>query len=233
MPRDLPLTFGGVELLLMPERAVYRPDARTLYVADTHWGKSATFRAGGIPVPPGGTAADFARLTAALRRTGAERLVVLGDLLHARLGRREAATNAAILAWRAEVDDVRVELIRGNHDLAAGDPDPAWKIATSPDPTPDPPFLLKHVPPSDPAGPTLAGHEHPAVRLHGPGGETLKLPCFRIDERRGEGAVLTLPAFSSFADGGLVRPRRGERIALIAEDEVVEAPLRKPRGAFG
>ncbi|QDT14345.1 ligase-associated DNA damage response endonuclease PdeM [Alienimonas californiensis] len=237
MSGDLTLTFGGEALILMPERAVFRPPPAggaggTLYVADTHWGKAATFRAAGVAVPPGGTAADLARLSRALRRTRAGRLVVLGDLLHARLGRNEAATNAAVAAWRAETADVRMELVLGNHDRAAGPPDPAWQIEARPDPTPDPPFVLKHFPEPDPAGPVLAGHEHPAVRLAGPGGERLKLPCFRltgrIDDRGGEaGAVLTLPAFSAFADGGVLRPAPGERICVIADDEVLEIPLRK------
>ena len=219
MSGDLATTFGGVDLVLMPERAVFRPDSRTLYVADTHWGKTATFRATGIAVPAGTTAADFARLTAAVRRTGAERLVVLGDLLHARRGRREAAFLKAVAAWRAENARLRVDLIEGNHDRAAGGPDPAWEIAVLPDPTPDPPLILKHYPDADPAGPVLAGHEHPAVRLAGPGGEKMKLPCFRVGER-----VLTLPAFSAFADGGSVRPTADERICVIAEGEVIELP---------
>lgn len=232
MDGDLPLRFGGVDLVLMPERAVFRPDSRTLYVADTHWGKTATFRAGGIAVPAGTTRADLARLTAALRRTGATRLVVLGDLLHARLGRDEAATNAAIRAWRDGVSDVRVELVQGNHDRAAGDPHPDWRIAVVTDPTADPPLVLKHFPDPHPDGPVLAGHEHPAVRLDGPGGEKLKLPCFRVSEpAAGQGgAVLTLPAFSDFADGGTVRPTAGERICVVAEDEVIDVTRRKPAG---
>ena len=233
MPGDLTLTLGGETLRLMPERAVFRPERNTLYVADTHWGKTATFRAGGIAVPAGTTAADFARLTAALRRTAATRLVVLGDLLHARRGRKEQATNAAVAAWRAEVSDVRIELVRGNHDRAAGDPDPAWEIAVVPDPTPDPPFVLKHYPDPHPGGPVLAGHEHPAVKLHGPGGETLKLPCFRVGGDRDAGEVLTLPAFSTFADGGIVRPKPGERICVVAEDEVIDMTPRLRRPRFG
>ena len=228
-PGDLPVTFGGVDLVLLPERAVFRPDAATLYVADTHWGKTATFRAAGIAVPPGSTTADFARLTAAVRRTGAARLVILGDLLHARRGRREAATLAAVAHWRAENAGLRVELIEGNHDRAAGPPDPAWEIAVRPDPTPDPPLVLKHFPDADPDGPVLAGHEHPAVRLTGPGGETLKLPCFRVGRD-----VLTLPAFSTFADGGTVRPRADERICVVAEEEeVIYVTPRAKRPRFG
>ena len=227
-PGDFPLTFGGVDLVLLPERGVFRPGTRTLYVADTHWGKTATFRAAGIAVPPGSTAADFDRLTAAVRRTGAERLVVLGDLLHARRGRREAATNAAVADWRAANAGLRVELIEGNHDRAAGRPDPAWGIAVLPDPTPDPPLVLKHFPDPDSAGPVLAGHEHPAVRLTGPGGEKLKLPCFRVGPD-----VLTLPAWSTFADGGTVRPTTGERVCVVADGEVIDMTPRTSRPRFG
>jgi hypothetical protein len=54
----------------------------TLFVADVHLGKAAAFRAGGV-----GAARrdgnDLARLAALLARTGARRLVVLGDFLHA------------------------------------------------------------------------------------------------------------------------------------------------------
>ena len=228
MSGDLSLTFGGVNLALMPERAVFRPDARTLYVADTHWGKTATFRASGIAVPAGTTAADFARLTAAVRRTRAERLVVLGDLLHARRGRREAALLSTVAAWRAENAGLQVDLIEGNHDRAAGRPDPAWEIAVLPDPTSDPPLVLKHYPDPNPAGPVLAGHEHPAVRLVGPGGAKLKLPCFRVGRE-----VLTLPAFSAFADGGSIRPAADERICIIAEGEVIELPPPRKAGRFG
>ena len=227
-PGDLPLAFGGVDLVLLPERAVFRPDARTLYVADTHWGKPATFRAAGIAVPGGTTEADFDRLTAAVARTGADRLVVLGDLLHARRGRREAATLAAVAAWRAANPKLRVELIEGNHDRAAGRPDPAWGIVERPDPTLDPPLVLKHYPDADPAGSVLAGHEHPAVRLNGPGGEKLKLPCFRVGRD-----VLTLPAFSTFADGGTVRPRAGERIVVVADGELVEVAPQAAGRRFG
>lgn len=224
---DLPITFGGMPLVLLPERAVWRADTRTLFVADTHWGKPATLRAGGIPVPGGTTAADLARLSAALERTEATRLVVLGDLLHARLGRDERATVDAIEAWRAAHADLRIDLVEGNHDRGAGGVPPGWDITTLPDPTPDEGQMLRHVPDPHPDGPVLAGHEHPAVRLDGPGGERLKLPCFRLAPR-----VLTLPAFSGFADGGTIRPGRAERICVVADGEVIDitpAPPTHPR----
>ena len=46
--------------MLLAERALYWPRAATLFVADVHLGKAAAFRAGGVPLPRGATAADLA-----------------------------------------------------------------------------------------------------------------------------------------------------------------------------
>jgi len=54
--------------------------------ADLHLGKAATFRRAGIPVPEGTSARDLARLATLVRDTGADRLLILGDLFHARVG---------------------------------------------------------------------------------------------------------------------------------------------------
>ena len=56
----------GETLWLLPQRAVYWPRAGALIVADVHFGKAATFRAGGIPVPGGTTAEMLRRLSVAL-----------------------------------------------------------------------------------------------------------------------------------------------------------------------
>ncbi len=62
----------------------------------------------------------------------------------------------------------------------------------------------------------LAGHLHPAVSLSGPGRQRERLPCFLFGERVG-----ILPAFGDFTGGAAVRPRPGDRVFAVAEDEVV------------
>src|SRR5689334_22573606 len=89
----------GERVVLHAERALHWPAGRALFVADVHLGKAASFRAGGVPLPRGGTQADLARLGSLMARTGAERLFVLGDFLHARAG-RVAALDASFKAWR-------------------------------------------------------------------------------------------------------------------------------------
>ena len=54
--------WAGESLQLLPERALWGPAGRTLFVADLHIGKAATYRALGQPVPGGTTRENLARL---------------------------------------------------------------------------------------------------------------------------------------------------------------------------
>ncbi len=123
-----PLELRGERLVLLPERAVFRERTATLLIADPHWGKAATFRASGIPVPRGTTLDGLARLDAMLQRTGARRIIFLGDYLHARQG-RSPTTLQALAEWRARHLDIELVLVRGNHDRHAGDPPPELGLA--------------------------------------------------------------------------------------------------------
>jgi len=212
------LELQGERLTLLPERAVWWEARGMLLVADPHWGKAATFRASGIPVPSGTTMEGLARLDSALARTGASRVVFLGDYLHAREG-RAPGTLDALAAWRARRFGLELLLVRGNHDRHAGDPPPELGVECADPPRVEPPFVLAHHPDPSPLGYTLAGHLHPAVRLAGPGRQRERLPCFWF--RRG---VAVLPAFGDFTGAADVRPEPGDRVFVIAGDRVLEIP---------
>jgi uncharacterized protein len=215
MPDDLTLTLAGETVALLPERAIHWPRGQALIVADTHWGKAATFRAAAIPVPGGTTADDLARLQRALDRTGAGRLIVLGDLLHARAGRAEQ-TFAAVAAWRARQPDLEVLVVRGNHDRGAGDPPAEWGFRVQDEPVSLAPFVLRHVPAEADDGYVLAGHLHPAVRLAGVGRQRELLACFWLGPRVG-----VLPAFGGFTGAAAIAPRRSDRVVVVAGEELV------------
>lgn len=211
-----PIELAGEAVELRAERALYWPREETLFIADTHWGKAATFRAMGAPVPRGTTTDDLTRLAQALDETAARRLVVLGDLLHARAG-RSPETLDAIGRWFEERPELERLLVRGNHDRQAGDPPPEWRFRVVDEPHPLRPFVLRHRPADDARGYVLAGHVHPKIRLTGPGAEVLKPACFEIGARSA-----VLPAFTSFADGGLIQPSAENRYFAVVEDEVIE-----------
>ena len=204
------VTLAGETVLLLAERALFWPRARTLFVADVHLGKAAAFRAGGVAIPRGATAYDLARLDALIERTDASRLVVLGDFLHAAAG-RVPGLHAAFMRWRAAHAALSITLVRGNHDLRAGDPQPAWDIEVVPDPHPLAPFVLCHEPATPRAGHALCGHVHPGVRIAGGAHESVRLPCFVLGRQ-----CTLLPAFGRLTGLAIVAPKRGETVVAIA-----------------
>lgn len=212
---DVRIDLAGEPLVLLPERALLWERRETLVVADAHLGKAAAFRAAAIPLPGGTTSEALGRLSAALDRTRARRLLLLGDFFHARAG-RAARTLAAIAAWRERHAGLEIVLVRGNHDRGAGDPPCEWGFECVDEPRVEAPFAFRHHPAEEPGSYALAGHLHPAVSLFGPGRQSEKLPCFLFGERLG-----LLPAFGGFTGGARVRPRRGDRLFVLAGDEVV------------
>ena len=213
---ELTITLCDETILLLAERAFFWPRRRMLVIADPHFGKAATFRAGGLPVPEATTTVMLDRLTALLARTQAERLLCLGDLLHARAGRGEA-TLAAVTAWRRAHAQVAFQLVRGNHDAHAGDPPPDWAITCVDEPSIEAPFAWRHHPAPDATAYAIAGHLHPAVRLNGTGRQSTTLPCFYFGADHG-----VLPAFGEFTGTALVRPAVGERVFVLVGQSIIE-----------
>jgi len=206
---------AGERLVLLPECAAYWERTRTLLVADTHFGKAATFRAAGIPVPRGTTTAALDRLGAALAHTAATRIVFLGDFLHAREG-REPETTRVVGEWRSRNAAIEMLLVRGNHDVCAGDPGPAIDVTCVDGPVVDPPFVFTHKPAVSVDGYVICGHVHPGARLTGPGRERAWLPCFWF---RRQTAVL--PAFGEFTGLGDIAIEPGDRVWVVADGAVV------------
>jgi uncharacterized protein len=209
---------------LMPERAVFTPHNNTLFVADIHLGKAAVFRARGVPVPQGTTTVTLARLSAALHRSQAMRLIVLGDLLHAKES-QAAPTLEALRAWRSRHPHLNCGVLEGNHDRHAGSlPESlgftplgtqfqegllrgVHELAGAVDPSP-----LMDGGATMPL--TLAGHVHPVVHLR-TRFDHVRLPCFWL-----RGSMLTLPAFGEFTGGHAVErdpASASERIFVVAE----------------
>jgi len=204
---------AGESLLLLPEKAVYWPAEEMLIIADIHFGKAASFRALGVPVPRGTTSENLAGLDALVAAHGARQVVFLGDFLHARAA-HASSTQLAMLAWRQRNLDLGLILVRGNHDVHAGDPAEALGIALVDEPHAIGPFAFCHHPGVDAAGYGLAGHVHPvyvlATRF-----DALRLPCFVVGEQG-----LILPSFGAFTGGHAVKPGPGDHIYVTSGDAV-------------
>ncbi len=204
-------------LQLLPERALWWPGARVLFVADLHLGKAATYRALGQPVPGGTTLENLSRLDALIERHAPQRVVFLGDFLHAAQARTVLAT---VEDWRARHAGVAMTLVRGNHDSRAGDPPDTLDIDVVDEPFLLGPFACCHHPQSHATHFVLAGHLHPACRLYGRGHDSMRLPCFVSDVRQA-----VLPAFGEFTGGLVMAPAPGRRFYPVGGSTVWALPV--------
>jgi DNA ligase-associated metallophosphoesterase len=216
------VALAGETLELCAERAAYWPHRRMLLVADPHFGKAASFRALGVRVPRGTTEGALARLDTLMARLAPERLVFLGDFLHAREGRNDE-TFRLLAEWRARHGAIAMRLVRGNHDKRAGDPPGEVGIECVDGPVTEPPFALAHHPTRVAGAYVLAGHVHPCAVLIGRGRQRERLPCFWLGHRTG-----VLPAFGEFTGCAEVTPNEGDTVWVVAGDEVTRFEARAP-----
>jgi DNA ligase-associated metallophosphoesterase len=203
--------IAGERVLLLPEKALYWPRERTLMVADIHFGKAASFRALGVPVPRGTTSANLAGLDALLAAYDIARIAFLGDFLHAKAA-QAPATLQAMLRWRERHAELELLLVRGNHDFHAGDPSELLRVTMVDEPYEQGPFALSHHPDVASKKFVIAGHVHPVYHLR-TARESLRLPCFVI----GEGRAM-LPSFGAFTGGHALIPQATDRVYVVADE---------------
>ena len=211
---ELSIESAGTTLICLAQRMLFWPAERTLFVADVHLGKAASFRAAGVSLPSGHSSHDLDRISALLTTHQAKRLVILGDLVHTQTSYTEAL-DRNFRAFRTRYDHVEMILVRGNHDRHAGDAPTQWGLNIVVEPYAVGPFACCHEPGKAAAtGIELAGHLHPALRVQ-TAKEGVTLPCFW---QHGKGIVL--PAFGSLTGNFTVQLRRGESAVVIAGQQL-------------
>lgn len=207
------LQWQASQLELLPQRALWHRTTGCLLVADLHLGKAESFQASGIPLPSDGDLSTLNQLLDLAAQLQPQRVVVLGDLIHSRLGL--TAELRAKIGALPELLGCPLELIGGNHDqgswlegLSAGAPRRCGDLWLSHEPcTPMEADLLN-----------VAGHVHPVAVL-GKGADRLRLPCFAL---RRPARQLLLPAFGHLTGGYAVSPDYERWV--IAEAQVLAVP---------
>jgi DNA ligase-associated metallophosphoesterase len=194
------------EIHLDARRAVWLAKSRTLAVADLHLGEAWVRRARGQLVPLGVIDTTVARLRSLIESHRPERLILLGDIVHAALpleGIRSAVQELAAL----EREGLAMDWCLGNHDRHFTRQLARWGISVrTPTQVTLPEALLFHgdVPVAPPGAPAaggrelcrIQGHLHPALVLDDGVASRVKVPCFLVAPGR-----LVLPAFSEMAAG--------------------------------
>ena len=206
------LEIAGEIVHLHADRAIFWPRENALLIADLHLGKADTFRSAGIPLPSGGTRHDLLRLSRLFEKTRADRLIVLGDMLHSTANER--SWRATWDEWRSERNDVRIDVIAGNHDRNLNNVSLDVRVHASR--LLLEPFDLRHAP-SNTSAHVICGHVHPVVRI---GNLAKRWPAFVLHDTH-----TIIPAFSAFTGGSLISAK-DTRIAVCNGDAIVAMDAR-------
>lgn len=217
MPDSLQVCLNGVTLELLAGRGVFWPDQRTLLVADTHFGKEASFRHHSLPVPKGTTTGTLDLIRRLLVHTEASQLVILGDMFHDECSLTDDVVDC-LDSFFEQNRSIRFLLTKGNHDARLKSWPVEWPIEVVTEYQVGS-VALTHQPgqSNGQADLVLCGHIHPAFRIGNATDSVGKLPCYWYSANH-----LVLPAIGEFTGTHRIRKRKGDRVWLIAEGQVVE-----------
>jgi uncharacterized protein len=228
----LDIEFGGETLTLLAQKAVVWAREKTLFIADVHLGKAASFRAAGLAVPSGHSQDDIARIEQLIDAHAVEHVVVLGDLVHNRAS-YTPALDASMRAFVARHPRLKKTLVIGNHDSSAGDPPKQWGFECVEEALRLMPFKCLHEPEhwamngkvakknstlDENAAFALAGHIHPAAWVR-TAREAVNLPCFWQSKTQ-----LVLPSFGKLTGRYVVEPNADDVTYVVTGQQIFRNP---------
>ena len=216
MAKNAEYSLFDQKLIMIPDRALFWKQEKTLIVADPHFGKAQHLRDLGIPVPCGTTSCDLNRLSRLILEFNPINLLFLGDLTHDKID-SPTEFNRLIARWRNQHGTLNLLLVSGNHDRRSVGPPAPFEFNQIANKILFEPFCFVHKPESTASHYTIAGHLHPAVSMRGRGRLKETLPCYYFGDR-----YAILPAFGSFTGNQTIRPTAVDQIYVIAGDEVLE-----------
>ena len=211
-----PFTLLEQTLILLPQKAIYWEQQKALIIADVHLGKVGHFRKAGIAVPRDMEQSDLATLSDLIHEHKPEKLLFLGDLFHSDMNNDWDW----FILWRSQFPNLKIILIRGNHDIIADSHYHQLNIELHDELLMDPFLMLHHPIPDDQlknaSGYVFCGHIHPGVCLSGRGRQQLTLPCFAFGSNQA-----VLPSFGQFTGKVAIHSQKTDRIFAVLKDKVI------------
>jgi len=180
--KSCPIDFIGQEFIALHSGALFWPSENTLLVADLHLEKMSSFAHTGQLLPPYDTGATLAMLRDDIEKSGADRVICLGDSFHRDEG-VSSLLGADLELLKELVFAVEWIWLKGNHD-----PSPHNIGGKCVDQIAIDNLVLVHEPSIDEHN-QIAGHLHPGARIR-INGRTSRGPCFIYDKR-----LMILPAY--------------------------------------
>jgi uncharacterized protein len=208
------LNFKEEQVALLPEKALWLPDLKSLVVADVHWGKIDHFRKAGVPVPVKGNDKNAETLIELINDYKPQSIIFIGDLFHSVYNDGWETFGQV----RRSFPHCAFNLVIGNHDILSERQYERHNITVHRNSLQANNLLFTHDPLEKiPDGLfNVAGHIHPGAHLVGTGKQSVILSCFHVKENQ-----CILPAFGAFTGLAIVRPKMGEKIFVVVDRKVM------------
>lgn len=205
------ITIQTQNFVLHPLGGIFWVEKSMLLISDVHLGKIAHFRKFGAAVPRKAVHKNYMLLNSIIADFNPFQISFLGDLFHSSLNKEwELFEN-----WVAKTPS-EIILVSGNHDIISPHKFEQLGIPIFQELILDD-FLLTHHPEERDGLFNFCGHIHPAIKLKGFGRQNLRLSCFFKSKNQ-----LIFPAFGEFTGTYTLKPKKGDEVFVIVEDEVVK-----------
>ena len=207
--KNTQIKIFGQDLILDPRKALIWPSEKSIFISDTHFGKSSIFRKCGLQIPEGSDKEMLISISNLINDYQIKRLFILGDFIHGALP-KENMFFELFNTWRKAHNHISVKLIRGNHDvnlehhcLNRLEVYDRYMVQSA---------ELVHDPESATKNSYLSGHIHPYLKFRSLQ-ESVRMPIFWRSSQ-----TLILPAFGLFTGGKNIELSSGEVAYAIFPD---------------
>lgn len=206
------LEINNNTLELLPQKAIYWHNTKTLIVSDVHLGKASHFRKHGLPIPMESGIDDLQHLDDLLYTYTPKRLLILGDLFHSDYNQEWEYFGTL----RKKYADIKFLLVRGNHDILKEHQYEKHDIQVETEPVYENGFVFAHnfVALKENEF-SISGHIHPGFVLHGKGRQSITLPCFYKKKN-----TLIMPAFGRLTGLAHMPFSKDAEIFVLTEETV-------------
>ncbi len=210
------IELNGLELYLLPQKALYIPHYTMLIISDWHLGKLSHFRKEGLFVPAPDIEEELSRLNLLIQNLEIKEIVFLGDLFHSDWNSDWEKLKSYINTISNQA--IKFTLTKGNHDILPHIHFANMNMRIKEEIILAEGLVLSHEPISGLPDYlyNIVGHVHPGCLIEAGARQSFRLPCFYLQNK-----VLTLPAFGKFTGLHIVKKNQDSSIFAIVNDSVI------------
>ena len=169
---EKPIVIKDQNLILTNQRALFWEQESALVLSDLHLGKTAHFRKNGIALPVDLIQEDLKRLSELILHFNPEKIIVVGDFLHA----GKNSEFELFKDFKSQFRELQIILIKGNHDRISEHHLLELGISEIHNIYKKNGLVFSHENIESPAEFVISGHLHPGISLKSSIRKYLKFP---------------------------------------------------------